>query len=186
MAKQNQPFPEPPAHLSARSQDIWRTIGPEKAMNPCRRLILQSGLEALDLADKAREAIAEQGLTTTTKTTGAVHVNPAGEGRADGAAAGPAFPGLDRIRRIRGMVMQYDIESRLAEAIERLTKVIGVCVRTRCPDPRIVELGFSVVANLRRLADADVAYDEDIIKATIECDRLGAMALSAIKGALTA
>jgi hypothetical protein len=69
MPKTLQPYPEAPQHLSTRSQDIWRTIGPEKAPNPCRRLLLQSALEALDRADQARAAIAEQGLTTTTKTT---------------------------------------------------------------------------------------------------------------------
>lgn len=69
MPKTSQPYPEAPQHLSTRSQDIWRTIGPEKAPNPCRRLLLQSALEALDRADQARAAIAEQGLTTTTKTT---------------------------------------------------------------------------------------------------------------------
>jgi phage terminase small subunit len=30
----------------------------------------------LDRADQAREAVADEGLTTKTKTTGAVHVHP--------------------------------------------------------------------------------------------------------------
>jgi P27 family predicted phage terminase small subunit len=76
MPKTSQPFPEAPQHLSTRAQEVWRTMGPEKAHNPGRRLLLQSGLEALDRADQAREAIAREGMTTKTESTGAVHINP--------------------------------------------------------------------------------------------------------------
>jgi hypothetical protein len=38
--------------------------------------MVQSALEALDRADAARAEIATVGMTSTTKTTGAVHVHP--------------------------------------------------------------------------------------------------------------
>jgi len=67
---------EPPAHLTARSQALWRSLVPRRAKSPERLALVQAALEALDRADSAREAIAAAGLTTTTKTTGAVHLHP--------------------------------------------------------------------------------------------------------------
>lgn len=40
-------------------------------------MLLQVALEALDRADQARAIVDREGLTTTTETTGAVHVHPA-------------------------------------------------------------------------------------------------------------
>jgi len=47
-----------------------------KAKTVPRIALVQAALESLDRADQAREQIAREGLTFTTKTTGAVHVNP--------------------------------------------------------------------------------------------------------------
>jgi phage terminase small subunit len=38
--------------------------------------MLRAALEAMDRADQAREVVEREGMTTTTKTTGAVHVHP--------------------------------------------------------------------------------------------------------------
>jgi hypothetical protein len=51
-------------------------VVPRRAKSPERLATVQVALEALDRADGARLAISEQGLTTVTKTTGAVHINP--------------------------------------------------------------------------------------------------------------
>lgn len=69
-------IPKPPAHLSARSKALWKDLVPRRARSAGRKALLQTALEALDRAEQARKAIAKTGLTTTTKTTGAVHINP--------------------------------------------------------------------------------------------------------------
>lgn len=66
----------PPPHLSERAKAIWQSIVPARAKSIGRLTMLQAALEALDTADAARVAIESTGLTTTTKTTGAVHLNP--------------------------------------------------------------------------------------------------------------
>jgi hypothetical protein len=38
--------------------------------------MLQAALEALDRSELARLAVGREGMTTTTKTTGAVHLHP--------------------------------------------------------------------------------------------------------------
>jgi len=71
------PYPTAPEHLSYRSKAIWAETGPERVKTPQRRTLFQAALESLDLADEARRAVLTDGLTSTTKSTGAVHVNPA-------------------------------------------------------------------------------------------------------------
>lgn len=66
----------PPAHLSPRAAALWRSVVPAKAKTMPRIALVQAALESLDRADQAREQIAEGALAFTTKTTGAVHVNP--------------------------------------------------------------------------------------------------------------
>ena len=66
----------PPPHLSERSKSLWADLVPARAKSSGRLALLTAALEALDRADEARESIAKHGLTTTTKTTGAVHINP--------------------------------------------------------------------------------------------------------------
>lgn len=68
-------FPAP-SHLSERSRTLWAELVPSRARSAGRQALLQSALEALDRADEARAAITGTGLTTTTKTTGAVHIHP--------------------------------------------------------------------------------------------------------------
>jgi phage terminase small subunit len=67
---------EPPQHLSEESQAIWRDIVPRRARSTGRLVLIRSALEARDRAEQARLAIEKTSLTTTTKSTGAVHVHP--------------------------------------------------------------------------------------------------------------
>jgi hypothetical protein len=47
-----------------------------RAKSPGRLLVLEQCLRALDRADELRAVIDREGLTSTTRTTGAVHVHP--------------------------------------------------------------------------------------------------------------
>jgi P27 family predicted phage terminase small subunit len=76
MPKRPTPDLPPPAHLSERAKALWIRVVPERATAPERLAVIQAALEALDQADAAAALIREQGMTTTTRTTGAVHVNP--------------------------------------------------------------------------------------------------------------
>lgn len=67
---------DPPAHLSPRAAALWLAVVPSRARSPGRLAMVQAALEALDRADLARLAIAAEGMTTTTRTTGAVHLHP--------------------------------------------------------------------------------------------------------------
>ncbi|MCC6486390.1 MAG: hypothetical protein IT364_02740 [Candidatus Hydrogenedentes bacterium] len=75
--RQHEVFPDPPDHLSERSKDLWRKVGPDEAKSIERRTLFQAGLEALDRADEARRIIQAEGMISKTTTTGAVHVHPA-------------------------------------------------------------------------------------------------------------
>jgi P27 family predicted phage terminase small subunit len=66
----------PPTHLSARAKALWKDLVPRRAKSAGRRALLLAALEALDRAEEARKKISKTGLTTTTKSTGAVHLNP--------------------------------------------------------------------------------------------------------------
>jgi phage terminase small subunit len=76
MARKTQTLPPPPDHLSDRAKGLWCQIAGRRGRSPERLALLQAGLEALDRADEAREILAKEGLTSTTKSTGAVHVHP--------------------------------------------------------------------------------------------------------------
>ncbi|MBK9171073.1 MAG: hypothetical protein IPM24_26940 [Bryobacterales bacterium] len=78
--KQQEPeitVPEPPEHLSERSRELWITLAPTEARSLERRTLFLSALEALDTADAARHIVQAEGLTSTTASTGVVHLNPA-------------------------------------------------------------------------------------------------------------
>ena len=79
MAIPNEPdktVTEPPSDLTERSQGIWRAVAFPGC--PAGRLeALHSGLKALDRADQAAAILDREGLTTTNKATGVVHVHPA-------------------------------------------------------------------------------------------------------------
>jgi len=66
----------PPSHLSARAIKLWHVAVPARANSLPQIALVRSALESLDRADGAREQIAKEGLTFTTLTTGAVHLNP--------------------------------------------------------------------------------------------------------------
>jgi P27 family predicted phage terminase small subunit len=67
---------EAPAHLSDRSKRLWAELVPRRARSTGRLALLQAALEALDRAEQARSEVSTGKLTTTTETTGAVHVHP--------------------------------------------------------------------------------------------------------------
>jgi phage terminase small subunit len=66
----------PPDGLSDAGQDLWRKLVPKQSQSPGRLALLEEALRARDRAEEFRALIAQQGITTITKTTGAVHVNP--------------------------------------------------------------------------------------------------------------
>lgn len=74
--REPEPQPEPPAHLSERSQALWRTLVGTRVKSAGRMALLLTGLEALDRADQAAAAVAADGMTATSKSTGAVHAHP--------------------------------------------------------------------------------------------------------------
>lgn len=76
MEETNESNHELPEHLSDRAAVLWRDVVPRRAKSPGKVAIVQSALEALDRADAARAEVEVAGMTTTTKTTGAVHVHP--------------------------------------------------------------------------------------------------------------
>ena len=65
-----------PDHLSDRSRTLWASVVPKRARSPERLAMITTALEALDRADAARAKVEADGMTTTTKTTGAVHLHP--------------------------------------------------------------------------------------------------------------
>ena len=74
--KQDPKVIEPPGDLNERLRALWRDVVPRRARSPERLMLLQTALEALDRCDEVRAAIREAGLTTTTKTPGALHLHP--------------------------------------------------------------------------------------------------------------
>lgn len=70
------PYPDPPAHLSERSQGLWNSIGPARCRSLERQTLFLAALEALDRSDEARRIVAVEGMTTVTETTKAVHIHP--------------------------------------------------------------------------------------------------------------
>lgn len=71
----NQQF-DPPGHLSAKSQSLWRECVPARCRSAGRLALLEAALLALERADEAREAIRGSSLVTKTESTGTLHANP--------------------------------------------------------------------------------------------------------------
>lgn len=71
------PPPDPPEHLNERSKSLWRQVVVSgKTRTPVWLTLLTTGLEALDRADQCRQAVNEEGLTSTTPRSGAKHTHP--------------------------------------------------------------------------------------------------------------
>ena len=69
-------LPEPPDDMTGRSQTLWRAV----VFPGCgagRLEAIHSALLALDRADEAAAILKRDGLTTTNKATGVVHIHPA-------------------------------------------------------------------------------------------------------------
>jgi hypothetical protein len=69
-------YPLPPEHLSERSKRLWEELVGNRIKSPGRITMFQEALEALDLADQARQARIKEGLVTITKRSGVSHTNP--------------------------------------------------------------------------------------------------------------
>lgn len=69
-------WPEPPDHLSERSQLLWSHLVGDRVKSPERIALFQTALDALDRADEAKQVLDAEGLTFTTKTTGTKHLHP--------------------------------------------------------------------------------------------------------------
>jgi hypothetical protein len=67
---------EPPPGLSERSLRVWTAEAGARTQGAGRLLLLEECLKHLDQADKLAAVIAVEGSTTTTKTTGTVHLHP--------------------------------------------------------------------------------------------------------------
>ena len=96
----------PPAHLSDRAKDLWRAVAGGREMSPGRLALFQTALECLDRADQARKAIDRDGLTFTTESTGAVHLNPIARIEKDSRSA------FAKIWKTLGFDWHYAIDGR--------------------------------------------------------------------------
>jgi len=67
---------QPPEHLSGRAKKLWARLVPRHVRAFSRVALLQSALECLDVADRARAELAGQSLTVKTLGSGTVHANP--------------------------------------------------------------------------------------------------------------
>jgi phage terminase small subunit len=70
-------FPEPPPHLSEKAKTLWQQYAGPVLRSPGQLALLQSGLEALDRADQARELIAREGMTIVSERGKIAHQHPA-------------------------------------------------------------------------------------------------------------
>jgi len=67
---------EPPPHLQERSKALWRDLVPSRCASPGRVAMLEAALTALDQADQARQQVARDGLSFTTRKTKMVRPHP--------------------------------------------------------------------------------------------------------------
>lgn len=67
---------EIPPGLSEKSQTLWREIAGKRASSLSRLSLIEVALRALDRSDQAARLIEEQGLTSVTPRSGAIHLNP--------------------------------------------------------------------------------------------------------------
>jgi hypothetical protein len=57
----------PPSHFSTKAKKLWRSINAEYELEPDAAELLRVALENLDLADKARELLRNEGLVVAGK-----------------------------------------------------------------------------------------------------------------------
>ena len=67
---------EPPIHLSEKSKKLWTSVAGKRANSPEKLALIQVALENLDLADKCKKLIEQEGLTVVTPRSGCSHLNP--------------------------------------------------------------------------------------------------------------
>ncbi|MCH8083368.1 MAG: hypothetical protein IH885_03950 [Myxococcales bacterium] len=65
-----------PPHLSERSKALWRAVVPSRAKSAERKALVVAALTALDRADECRARVQAEGMTSVTKSTGAIHCHP--------------------------------------------------------------------------------------------------------------
>src|SRR3954452_19716150 len=71
------PAPEPPGHLSKRSQALWTELVRYRCDSAERRLLLECALSDLDRADVLREQIEREGVTVTSTRSKLARAHPA-------------------------------------------------------------------------------------------------------------
>jgi phage terminase small subunit len=71
------PIPEPPGHLSERSQALWRELVRRRCNSAERQLLLECALTDLDRADALREQVAHEGVVVTSARSKLVRAHPA-------------------------------------------------------------------------------------------------------------
>ena len=64
-----------PSHLSNTSKELWNTVT-GRVTTPERQALLQMALECLDRLHDIRELLSRAKLTSITKKTGSLHINP--------------------------------------------------------------------------------------------------------------
>jgi len=64
-------------HLSDNAKQIWNEYADVIVRSPGRKALFQTGLEALDRAEAARQIIEEEGMITITGKSGVAHAHPA-------------------------------------------------------------------------------------------------------------
>ena len=72
-----QPFPEPPGHLSERSQALWRELVRRRCNSVERQTLLECALSDLDRADVLRAQIAREGAMVTSARSKLPRAHPA-------------------------------------------------------------------------------------------------------------
>ena len=66
-----------PDGLSDRATELWHAVVPSRGRSAERLAAIEQALRALTLTDQAAAELAVAGsLTTTTKSSGAMHINP--------------------------------------------------------------------------------------------------------------
>jgi phage terminase small subunit len=71
------PIPEPPEHLTERSQALWRELVKRRCDSAERQLLLECALTDLDRADALRQRIEREGAMVTSARSKLPRAHPA-------------------------------------------------------------------------------------------------------------